>query len=167
MHDPQNVEAWYQLASLVNEPERVKYCLEQVLLIDPNHIGARERLQAMQIEKSDLAPTPISLPEWKDVRCPYLGLIEDPTSLMAFPSPQNYCHHLTNAKAVDMELQKSICLKEEHNLCPQFIGCIPIEENTVSKKSTGKSLNLLERVRTWGLFGLALLISYVSLIYLI
>jgi hypothetical protein len=46
--EPQNARAWYLLSQVVERPERVIYCLEQVLSIQPNNEQIRQRLGIMR-----------------------------------------------------------------------------------------------------------------------
>jgi tetratricopeptide (TPR) repeat protein len=56
--DPQNAHAWYLLSQVVEQPNRVIYCLEKVLKIDPSNEQAAKRLKSLQpIDSSPPAET--------------------------------------------------------------------------------------------------------------
>jgi hypothetical protein len=54
--------------------------------------------------------------------CPYLGLEEDPTTLLEFPSKGNLCHRVTPIAAIDPVHQRDFCLSSSHTQCPAFIA---------------------------------------------
>jgi tetratricopeptide (TPR) repeat protein len=43
-NDPRNAEAWLALSEVIENPERVKQCLERVLQLDPGNSAAHQRL---------------------------------------------------------------------------------------------------------------------------
>jgi hypothetical protein len=143
--DPRNVEAWYQLASLVTDPEKVQYCLEQVIKLDPEHTGAREWLQKIHADSATDIPTQTEASEWKDDRCPYIGLMDDPQSLMAYPSEKNYCHRTPHSREVQLEYQKHYCLVEAHNRCVVFLGRDPNAEESSANKPVLNPLLAIKR----------------------
>ena len=53
--------------------------------------------------------------------CPYLGLIDDPNTSANFPSSINACHAVKPPFVVDLDYQRSRCLRETHQDCPGFI----------------------------------------------
>jgi len=120
MNKPNDAAAWFQLASLIGDPERVKFCLEQVLKIDPKHAGARLRLEAMRGSQPDPHPETAPVDSWEESRCPFIGLVNDPQSLTAYPSPQNYCHRFTDPRSVKLEYQQQHCLGILHRRCLVF-----------------------------------------------
>lgn len=120
MNKPHDAAAWFQLASLIGDPERVKFCLEQVLKIDPKHAGARLRLEAMRGNEPAPQPEAGGVTSWEEARCPFIGLVNDPQSLTAYPSLQNYCHRFTDPKPVKLEYQQQYCLGILHHRCLVF-----------------------------------------------
>lgn len=46
--DANNVEAWLALADVVEEPDRVEFCLQRVLSLDPGNVAAREKLSELK-----------------------------------------------------------------------------------------------------------------------
>ena len=52
--DPRNEHGWLWLASVLNRPEEIEYCLKRTLSINPDNERARHRL-------ASLAPTPSSV----------------------------------------------------------------------------------------------------------
>ena len=54
----------------------------------------------------------------EDVRiCPYLGLIDDAQTSLAFPSGWNNCYHCKPVTSVDLGHQREYCLTPQHRLC--------------------------------------------------
>jgi hypothetical protein len=54
-------------------------------------------------------------------RCSYLGLQEDPTTALDFPSDGNFCQHALPAAPPSPAHQKAFCLSEQHISCPVFL----------------------------------------------
>ena len=52
--------------------------------------------------------------------CPYLGMRDDVTTSLGFPSTYNYCHRVRPAEPANREHQGSFCLTAEHKRCPVF-----------------------------------------------
>ncbi len=52
--------------------------------------------------------------------CPYLGLLQDRKTALAFPDQANHCHRLQSPVPVDLTHQRSFCLAEEHVRCYVF-----------------------------------------------
>lgn len=52
--------------------------------------------------------------------CPFLGLEDDPTTILYFPSSGNYCHLVNPIAPVNLIHQQSYCLSKEHVSCPVF-----------------------------------------------
>ena len=53
----------------------------------------------------------------QDKSCPFLGLNDDPQSLMAYTSPQNCCYRCKPVVPVNLEHQNSYCLDAAHVNC--------------------------------------------------
>ena len=49
--------------------------------------------------------------------CPFLGLCDDPGTLMSFPSGWNCCHHARPVEPVNPEYQRKFCLTAKHAEC--------------------------------------------------
>jgi hypothetical protein len=49
--------------------------------------------------------------------CPYLGLPDDSSTWMAFPSPTNHCHFVAIPGPVDTVHQQGFCLAESYTFC--------------------------------------------------
>lgn len=49
--DPKDIEAWYTLASIVDEPQKKIFCLEKVLSLDPQHPQAKQDLEKIRAEE--------------------------------------------------------------------------------------------------------------------
>src|SRR5690242_11597996 len=60
------------------------------------------------------------------VNCPFLGLKDDPTTALDFPSQGNFCHHSQPASPVKGAHQQQFCLTAEHTACPMFLAAHPI-----------------------------------------
>jgi len=56
------------------------------------------------------------------VICPYLGMKEDPATIMAYPSEWNYCHHSKPGAVPVLAHQNDFCLSKSHTTCPVFLG---------------------------------------------
>jgi LysM repeat protein len=54
--------------------------------------------------------------------CPYLGLRDDPSTVLDFPSEGNFCHRAQSVPAVGREYQRAVCLSADHVTCPLFLG---------------------------------------------
>jgi len=52
--------------------------------------------------------------------CPYLGLKDDPSTALGFPSLGNYCYHAKPVNPVKLEAQRIYCLSINHPNCGQF-----------------------------------------------
>lgn len=53
--------------------------------------------------------------------CPFLGLMDDSTSHMAFTSPENICYQCKPAVQITLEHQNDYCLDANHKNCPIYI----------------------------------------------
>lgn len=54
------------------------------------------------------------------LRCPHVGLSDDPKTAFAYPSTRNACHKADPAAPVDLAHQQAYCLTAEHTACPIF-----------------------------------------------
>jgi len=53
--------------------------------------------------------------------CPYLGLLQDSQTTLAFPSGANLCYHAKPLASPNLEYQRAFCLKgRQHTQCPVF-----------------------------------------------
>ena len=52
--------------------------------------------------------------------CPHLGLVDDPSTFVGFPSFSNYCHRAHPASPANFEHQWAYCLVEKHAECQLF-----------------------------------------------
>lgn len=78
---PQNASAWWLAAHALDDPEQVKYALNQVLRIAPNYPGAREKLDRLQ------QPSATYRPQFPTMRVTHGEVIyENPRPL---PTPYN------------------------------------------------------------------------------
>jgi hypothetical protein len=53
--------------------------------------------------------------------CPYLGLINDPSTGTSFPDAANACHQVNPPALVVLDYQRSTCLQAAHKECPGYI----------------------------------------------
>ncbi|MDY6846212.1 MAG: hypothetical protein SVP52_03655 [Chloroflexota bacterium] len=53
--------------------------------------------------------------------CPYLGLVDDPSTFKELPLEGNACHRVKKPVPVKLSYQKSHCLTEEHTRCAGYI----------------------------------------------
>jgi hypothetical protein len=50
-HDPNAVQAWFWLSTLVDTADKQRDCLERILVIDPQNITARNRLENLKLDE--------------------------------------------------------------------------------------------------------------------
>lgn len=55
-------------------------------------------------------------------QCPFLGLSNDPDTIVGFPSLRNRCHRIDSTESVRPEYQRSHCLTFNHRNCPVLLG---------------------------------------------
>jgi tetratricopeptide (TPR) repeat protein len=164
MQDIRNEEAWILLSEQLEDPDKVIYCLEKALIINPENGSARARLESyrsntqfiLQSEMPDMSSQSNQMQAIIGERnCPFVGMREDPETLAAYPSMMNLCLHQKPHKQVDFSHQAKFCLSESHVNCPVYIG--EMELITTSSTLDG-SINrklphfgLLAKARVWGL----------------
>jgi hypothetical protein len=57
----------------------------------------------------------------KGPMCPFLGLKDDSTTALSFPSSGNHCFHAKPVLPVKLDFQGTYCLSSNHTNCPEFI----------------------------------------------
>jgi hypothetical protein len=57
----------------------------------------------------------------KGPMCPFLGLRDDSTTALSFPSSGNHCFHAKPVLPVKLEFQGTHCLSSNHTNCEEFI----------------------------------------------
>jgi LysM repeat protein len=57
----------------------------------------------------------------KGPMCPFLGLKDDSTTALSFPSSGNHCFHAKPVLPVKLEFQGTHCLSSNHTNCEEFI----------------------------------------------
>jgi hypothetical protein len=62
----------------------------------------------------------------KRISCPYLGLKDDPTTALGFPSPGNHCHQGRPISPVKGAHQEKYCLTAEYTGCPVYQASHPV-----------------------------------------
>lgn len=55
-------------------------------------------------------------------RCPYIGLDNDPTTVMAYPTLRNCCHRVQPEEPVNLNYQLTHCFTFAHRHCPVLLG---------------------------------------------
>jgi Flp pilus assembly protein TadD len=58
--NPRDIDAWLLLEQCVEQNDRKKYCLQQVLLLEPSHQAARQRLADLTAPPAPEPPQPLS-----------------------------------------------------------------------------------------------------------
>jgi len=87
--------------------------------------------------------------------CPYLGMKDDPTTPVGYPSTYNVCHHTKRHEIPNLNYQRSTCLKARFRKCPIY--------NLVDEKWMPKSI----RYRSNKLFNFSRKIKIILLIILL
>src|SRR5512141_2084544 len=54
-------------------------------------------------------------------RCPHLGLQDDRSTSLAYPSTWNYCYRADPPHSVLLAHQEAVCLTGAHRQCPVFL----------------------------------------------
>jgi hypothetical protein len=54
-------------------------------------------------------------------RCPFIGLIHDTDTVMAFQTHRNYCHRAQTAQPIRIDYQSTHCLTFAHRHCPVLL----------------------------------------------
>jgi hypothetical protein len=54
--------------------------------------------------------------------CPYLGVIDDPNTAMAYPSPHNSCFKIKPAQVPNKDHQSRFCLSSDFAPCPVYLS---------------------------------------------
>jgi len=54
-------------------------------------------------------------------QCPYVGLVDDPTTSLGYPSVWNYCHRAKPLAVAHADQQRVYCLTTKHTECPLFL----------------------------------------------
>lgn len=72
------------------------------------------------MNSNDISPDKVKEKQVK--ACPYLGLLQDSQTTLAFPSTSNLCYHAKPLVSPSLEYQRSFCLNgRQHTHCPVFI----------------------------------------------
>lgn len=109
----------------------------------------------MSPSKNQSSPKPALM------RCPYLGLREDPDTALGYPSAWNSCHHASPVVSPSIEHQREVCLTDRYaEDCPIFASegkkALP-KELRMPKPRGGKRV-----AARWGLVGLVLVFVLLS-----
>lgn len=62
----------------------------------------------------------------KKTACPFLGIKDDPTTSLNFPSTGNFCHHSRPISPINANHQEKFCLSGEHQNCPLYRAATPV-----------------------------------------
>jgi hypothetical protein len=57
----------------------------------------------------------------QDVVCSYLGLEDDPETVVAFPSPRNRCYRREKIQQINVTHQSNYCMQSVYSTCPIFL----------------------------------------------
>ncbi|MCP4121999.1 MAG: hypothetical protein GY751_09625, partial [Bacteroidetes bacterium] len=101
-----------------------------------------------------------SQPSPKSMRCPYLGLQDDPETALGYPSVWNSCHRVKPVVPPSSEHQQEVCLTFKYDDCPAF--------NSDRIRALPKDLRMPEIRRPrhiiarWTLIGLVLIFILAS-----
>lgn len=101
-------------------------------------------------------------------RCPYLGLHDDQSTSLAYPSAWNYCYHASPPASVLVSHQVEACL------CPQYMDCALNHSNhwgRMPRSLRGKAGGSLPKNGSWGrllrLIAFALFVALLILLTLL
>ncbi|HWQ46487.1 MAG TPA: tetratricopeptide repeat protein, partial [Longilinea sp.] len=64
--EPRNPTAWLWLAGVLDDPQKQRQCLQQVLLIDPSNQAARRGLEKMDAPQTTPPPAAVPTPAFTD-----------------------------------------------------------------------------------------------------
>lgn len=91
---------------------------------------------------------------WVDsgqVYCPHLGIVDDPSTCLSFPSPVNACHYCSPRTTPDLKHQGDFCLTSNFQNCPIF------QRNTGEKFPKDLAYNDAGRSNTQKIISLSLI----------
>lgn len=68
------------------------------------------------------------------IRCPYLGMSDDPDTRLDFPSPGNVCHKAAPPGPIMLDYQQRTCLTEQHVSCPVYTAAhaVPLPQDILA-----------------------------------
>jgi hypothetical protein len=97
--------------------------------------------------------------------CPFLGLREDASSSLAFPSDSNYCHRCQPKAAVIHSHQEEFCLNGKYHECPVFsreeIAPLPHDLRAHhEKKNAGKNPQIKIIIAAWSVVAIILILGW-------
>jgi hypothetical protein len=103
-------------------------------------------------------------PENKGPMCPFLGLKDDSTTALSFPSSGNHCFHARPVVSVKLEYQGAYCLTLNHTQCEEFVRApnSPLLPSLRFERSP-TLLNKIIKTRLWiypVVFALIILIAW-------
>lgn len=82
--------------------------------------------------------------------CPYLGIIDDPSTHAGFPDESNACHRAKKPVRVSLEYQETHCLCDAYQECPGYINGwengFPLE---LRADYDPTSKNIFKRIQFW------------------
>jgi hypothetical protein len=79
--------------------------------------------------------------------CPYLGLHDDRSTALAYPSPWNYCYRATRPAPVLVSHQAEVCLCSRYADCPVMLSSKPGRFPRSLRGRTGANLRNTGSVR--------------------
>ena len=60
-------------------------------------------------------------------KCPWLGLLKDPYTSFAHPSPDHHCFKVYPAGSVDLQYQGDVCLTGSYSACQVYGQLVPVD----------------------------------------
>lgn len=89
---PNNASAWWLAAHALDDPEQVKYALNQVLRVAPNYPGAREKLERLQ------QPATVYRPQFPTMRVTHGEIVYDSPRAAVPYNPSANPHAIAQAR---------------------------------------------------------------------
>ncbi len=96
----------------------------------------------------------------KRTTCPYLGLKDDPTTALSFPSPGNVCYQARPIASVKGTYQERYCLTENHTACPLYQATHPMP---LPASMTSSAVPFLSGRQVFVLFGIPVIVVAIAL----
>jgi hypothetical protein len=108
-------------------------------------------LANMQTIETDFA-------EESGLRCPHLGISDDPDTCIAYPSDWNLCYKSRSPTAPRLEHQRSFCLSKGYTRCPVYLSQKVVALPRELKLSTPQNRTQISKRLLAALFGLLFLV---------
>lgn len=127
--DRSNVQAWALLAQIAERRVEALNYIQEVLRLEPGSQWAADFLA----RRFGMTVSELGIEQTEMVRCPYLGLRDDPTVAYSFPvmegdhddeagpSPHR-CYRVDPPAPIGREHQYHFCLKAQYRACSVYSG---------------------------------------------